>query len=871
MSFSKNVLKAVEKVLAEKYGISVSGWGAVNPDGYIRPRAKHGNKDIDSISVKVLTNGRVLIYDFSGDLLENSVLNLHDLSISAPTKADIAELIKQQKKNHAEKLKRFQDTFATITKLNQDTKDHELYSIKNLKPPESGVTFLDKKGNVVIPFYSDWDQTEPTGAQVRSVKEKWAISGSTLKDKFLVLQRGETDKVFSLHTVLLSESFTTALEVAEVFPQHTVVCVAGIGNMRGAAENIRNTLLERKTKPLIVWVMDKTKNNARNATLDELISSLNGNNTPYLQIDKFEPRFLHLTDWNELALEFGKDEVRRILINKMQGLYPQTPQVLNRTDKGYWVVSNVTQKPAFISDNDVKIGNLNISNMGFWEQYEELNPSASNKHLTNWFNECSKINTNKNVRGLGVFRENNTYIANTSFGCYTIDESGLKPFFETTLGQSIYINMVDCQDPPDFNKLEFTLDDFKKLLGSLEDIYGFDKAQCYGILGWIIQGIWGGISGQRVHAWFTGVTGTGKSQLLERYVGLLCKGISTMLIDSTVAGVQQTLTTEEGASHSPFLTIDEGGADTFRDKRMMQELIKLSRHMATNSDDMKTLRGTREGSVRVQKARCAVGFASTTLNHYLDDFQDLSRFLIFPITHRMRLNTPKEHEDHIEMLRELNPRFLASVVKATPLFLDAYFKVGEVLAPRFEDIRSKLSHKERAVTTCVAAMVALIAHMTEKPVTGVLGRVVANLDPFIEQQLETHLNRVDQKSNLLKDILLAPIEEDRQTMTLIECLTAEFCREKFKLNYGLWYSERARKVYIDKSSFRLSNLLENTRLCRAPIVNVESRLKDAVESNPDVFKNTTTKIDGKSSRVYTINVSEEIIKQFIEIEDNDEA
>ena len=86
------------------------------------------------------------------------------------------------------------------------------------------------EGNLYIPYY-DKVNGEPVGCQVQAENgKKWSIKSSKMTGAFTILQQ-HSDLTNSRPMGLIAEGYTTASQLADLFPDALVACAAGMGNL----------------------------------------------------------------------------------------------------------------------------------------------------------------------------------------------------------------------------------------------------------------------------------------------------------------------------------------------------------------------------------------------------------------------------------------------------------------------------------------------------------------------------------------------------------------------------------------------------------------------------------------------------------------
>ena len=299
---NKNRLK-LENIIKEEMGYTVVDWGETTDSKY-RPSVINlkGNNN-KNISILELDSGRILIKDFAIQMVDQIITDLDTIIKDGELSQQDNIQIQANNKKSQDK---FKIAWKELDKSHTDCQKHPVATSKNLILKNA---FVDGD-TLCIPF-TNIKTGEITGVQTRfGAKSKYSISGSILSEAVNIVQKGERVAFTGELVTYLSESYSTACEVAEAEPKARVVCTAGIAQVKKVYNKFLGAIV----------VMDKTKNNKENKGLADQEKWVTEKNIPFIQLCKTESRFSLMTDFNDYAIKYGKYKVQR-LIHKLSAQY----------------------------------------------------------------------------------------------------------------------------------------------------------------------------------------------------------------------------------------------------------------------------------------------------------------------------------------------------------------------------------------------------------------------------------------------------------------------------------------------------------------------------------------------------------------------
>jgi putative DNA primase/helicase len=189
----------------------------------------------------------------------------------------------------------------------------------------------------------------------------------------------------------------------------------------------------------------------------------------------------------------------------------------------------------------------------------------------------------------------------------------------------------------------------------------------------------------RPHIWLTGVAGSGKSTVQNKFCAALLRGVGQYYSgDSTEAGIRQDLK----ADALPVL-IDEAESNNERDKQRIENVIGLIRKTSTESQ-MHTAKGTVSGNSQHFQIRSMFCLASINVN--LPTKADIDRLTILSIKKAKEGDVDNWPEleaelNKIDQDETMSSRLLARALKLMPVILDSVKVFRKAAAIHFKDQR----------------------------------------------------------------------------------------------------------------------------------------------------------------------------------------
>ena len=836
MKIPKDIQDKIAKIL-EREGFEVLSFGSPNSGGYYRPRIEGKNSPI---SIKIF-NDNIYINDFSGNLPNGRmVLDYQCKQVRGEagkktnndSKGFYKEALAERKK---ESIKRMVEVFEGIVRLDAST--HSLFKEKKITKNNDSEAFTVNeleitpkwtvKDALIVPFKCA-STDEFIGAQFRlndDLSKKYSVTGSTFKNAYHEIQKGEPILGVNRTPLFISESFTTGSTIAECFPKAKVVCTAGMGNV---LETIKS-LEKRDFSYLPIIVLDKTKQNKSNELLTRLESAISTQNIAYIQPSKTDRRFLDMTDFNDIRLKHGLKATKLCADVQAREYIPIKPEVLGFERGDLQVVSPVNQRIISLRGLNYLQGfNREISyawtkeflkmHRGFREiqkDHEEEDETSSkqkiieNALLTRFINEEIAKQKVGSIKGVGIFEESGGFVANLQGGRFVLKDSldyslDLKPF-----GKNIYLKMPSTGESLDLENVEFkkkTLSDFRKIWDSF---YKQDSSYALALLGYVAQAAYAAFSPHRAHMWLMGKTGVGKSFIIKTLIKHLARGFVHRTQDVSAAGIKQLLSPEDGTQNCPLITIDEAADDTVDKAKRISDVIKLSREMATSDEDTISLRGTKEQEAKIYNNLGSVLLASRT--HSLTDPQDISRFLFMRFIEDINRDGDININDVNGLMEKLSLPILKGIILGAPHFKRLFLIIQERLLKEYKEL-DKLSHKLSALCSVLAG-VACLFRVVNKTDAKAVSFIMENSKVFINDQIQHHEQSLKNTVDIIEDLKTARIKTNMGEYWLKDFLADDQDQnEVFCKAYGIYYSQRLNSLRVNITRYRLNRLTQSSQM-----------------------------------------------------------
>lgn len=830
-------------------------------DKWIRPLLKYNGKESKDISLCIIDESSILIYYWS-DLVSRK-FDVYDVlskdsikKISPKLQNKINKALEAEENDRKEK---FKGDFEKLPKT-WDSAEHDVYVNKKLKLGLRAKKVTFTNGNrLFIPFYDVDNPTELIGCQIRQGEsKKYAVKGSIFRKGIATVQNGIYDEDYNTTTVLLSESYTTALEIAEACPKHKVICTAGLNN-------IKNVAIAYNTNPeyLLIVVADKTKRNSPSIALDDTLKFLNDIGIPYIQLPKMTRHTSDMTDFNDYALKFGKRAVAKLINESVNVHLPQIPQVMKEIENGFEILNTITGLTYNVTYLEVGNRNSIVANTAYWRLFDKLYVDLDSNKVIEMFQMEARLNSSRTAKGVGIYLDGKVTVANLKTGRYVYNGKDIAYTTECRPSTKyIYANIETNILDNNITNSSMSVSRLKELVRTIQRGHDLPKSTILAVIGFCMQSALAGVVNHRSHIWVTGSTGTGKGNMLMHTIGGILAPLAKKYTEATAEGINQGDTTN--ISDAMVYLIDELGTDTRTKANRKTGLIMLARNSATSDDESVSARGTRDLRGREFSSTRVIGATSTTSS--LQDMQDVSRFWELRLNKGLKLRTSGEFKEYIDFMNFISPYFLNTAIKSAGNFKETLVIVSSKLHEKYKFNRD-LSHKIQVIQHIVTGVVIMYQVVTKLGLDKVLDKICDEMHNWIEGMIAHQYNVATNKLLVSKDIISSIVlDSSGYAGQLVDILKSEVDKENFYKNWGIWISQREPiKLCIEKKNFRLDRLLENRSLCKTLVNNCEERLhneaslchtSDIINFNDQV----TNSVTNKRQRCISILIGDKIEK-----------
>ena len=759
----------------KKMGYTVKDWGTPNSRGWYRPQVVNlkGNTN-SNLMVIPLDSKHIVLYDYAGQIKDRLVVDITNLDIVVKETEALKKTLKELKD---EQYVKFKERYDLLTSGDTSWADNT--------HPVAAVKKLNLLNSFTVPKYKlkpTYEITKPlcipliqeiggdvVGCHIRDgVSKKYMIPDSQTKRAFNILQKGIVDPVLNTRIGYLSESYTTACEVAEACPSAFVACTAGLEQMLG----VHGYLSEYFKDLVLILVCDKTARNVPNNRLDTLMEKIRCKGLPYLQLSKTELKYIDMTDFNDYALVFGKYKVKQY-ISKLTAVHaPLQPEVLGQTADEFSIVSRVDGLVHAVKKDDKFLfkEKLKLASQSFWNHLAKLYPGNAAKNIYSWVSQEALRRSTTPPRGVGIFEDGDCFIANLTCGRYVIKDGEIKATVELKpANEVIYVNKTDDRENIDLSNHTLQEEDRKKLYDTWGILYGEPLSVYLGVIGWSIQACYASFSDFRANMWLTGSSGKGKSAVIEHNIPRLFKGIVLSIINTTPAFIGQMLTEHDQVENSYVLCIDEMAQDSSNKRQRAQELIVLSRETASVAAHTISGRGTKDHKARAFRKLCAFTFSSTS--HALGNMQDMSRFIVYDFQSKLKSKLPEKFDLYYKSLEEVNPKIMNQVLKHADKYKELVNTSTKLLLDKYHDAPI-YSHMWRSLAAVLSGTTIFLLQDGDD-IKETAAKSLKLLEPFFLRVIHNHSNEEVEGLGILHDIFRFKIKNQGFTTRMIDALVAE--------------------------------------------------------------------------------------------------
>ena len=623
-----------------------------------------------------------------------------------------------------------------------------------------------------------------------------------------------------IRDAFISESYTTACEIAEALPDCMVVCSAGVCSQLSAEKALTNTYPERLN---IIRVLDKLKSDSKDGG-HEYIDDTKRELKPFIQLDVNDPSLSMLTDFNDYALKKGKRAAKREINIQSARHRMALPECLEYVpDIGFRILSPLTNTIEILRRKAV-LEYRDLFPVISYDMYCTIN-SISPNHLARKQQFTALLHTeaqraqSSTVRGLGLFKEGDAYVLNCARGDRYVYHNGTIEFTTKIrpLGSERYIIApIEAEnDDPDVFTDRWGSKDFSEFKAIWKKTYDLDDSVAFSMLGFLVQSLYVTFSPCAPHMWLRGNMGSGKSFLLNM-CGQLLGGFALVYNDVSSAGLSQVLNSGS-CINSPFIGIDEVGCDTPYKTNMVHDLVQVSKNSFLGSK-IKSLRGTQDQSGKVYyRAFCMV---LSSVTDSLRDAQEVARYILMDMP-GLKL-AGDDFDEVLNRLKKLHDKFLRLALESAPHHRKAFGYINDNFNKKYKDTKY-LGHKKAALCAVIAGC-ASILYVSKKSMSfnQACESAMKYCAKFVQDQITLHHEKLTGG-----DTIIDVIQRTYFTVGEIRGNIKTLCKEipgEMLANYGIKMvkpktgNTSGYNLLIDKTKYRLGRLLTNHKAIQAAVI-----------------------------------------------------
>ena len=846
-----NVIKSSFKSIWKKYellelsetsesnvfrGIVKKPNGSIKPDAHIIIRETNKGKLIADLYN--YAEGE----DFKRIFLSSGKTVSKDTIINQPNE-------EEKEKKRKEKLIKFNRNLPEIDKLAEPS---SIFKIKNIKQYGNGYrikpkiyrtgydkTLIEVYKPFLVPFYAsmvDAEKNKPCAGQIIGVdrtgkkSRKTNIPSSIMSEGFHVLQKGKPDAIFGVIDCFLSESYTTACEIAEAMPDYMVVCCAGQNNIL----KIYNKLQTYDYN--IIIVLDKVIQGKNTSSVERIIKS---NRYSFIQPNPMDSRLVNITDFNDVQHLLGKKAAKKEIALQAYKFLTVPPECLYYdSDKGFKILNPQTQCVETLPKtkllryftqmcSDLTANKIIETNCLPLSQEYNINEATLRKLKDLLLNEVSRVRSTQ-PRGTGLFKDGEGFVLNL-FGNerYTLQKdkkwfldfnSQVRPFSDNRYVNSTMFTVALGKDLPDLINSDFNKEDLKKLISLWNKTFDLPTSTFLFILGFLVQASFTSFSPTRPHIWLRGPMGSGKSYIINHIMANLLRHLAVSTQASSKAGVEQVIS-EEDVFHTPLVLSDEGALDTIEKKKKATELIAMSREVFMGGL-IPTFKGTKDQIARIYYRAFSIVMASVTDG--LSDEQDISRFIFIDVKDFKLVGD--EYLKISDEFKRIGDKLLLGIIHAAPYFLDFCQLINKDFESYYDIDRKTIGHKQAGLSTSLAGLAALRKVLYPKESNKkIVKKVLKGCEPFVLDQIRGYIERIQVEPDFI-DILKRTYFRIGEAKGRLTDLCEEGESSEMHDSFGLRF-RKGRKddvgyynLLVDKSKYRLNALLENPKQIEGNII-----------------------------------------------------
>ncbi len=289
---------------------------------------------------------------------------------------------------------------------------------------------------------------------------------------------------------------------------------------------------------------------------------------------EFESQDGEPTDFNDLYIREGIERVKEQVLN--EEVQRQFVLCLGHRDKTYYYTSSSNKRIVEISREGHNRSNLrDLMPEAYWEaKYPGKQGANYDAAADALMQKCRAkgIFEETSVKGVGVWRERDTYLINLGDGLYF---NGKRHALDAMKGDAIYEIGPRIPEPR-------ALDcDPTLILRILENVSWKRPDSAKFLAGWLVVAPIAGALAWRPHIWLTGGAGTGKSTIMNSVIRPLVPSCHYFLGNTTEAGMRQTTRNDSKA-----VICDEFETEDEKSGHRIRAILEFMRQASSETEGM---------------------------------------------------------------------------------------------------------------------------------------------------------------------------------------------------------------------------------------------------------------------------------------------
>ena len=854
-------------LLVNDFGYEVSKWKDSKDGVSYSPEVCFiGTQKVDtSVNIKIYQDKKlIIIKDYKRVKKHIGVYDLKGkLRVVDSEVSEILDGIKVKEKKAAltEFLKGLEEYKGLPT-----TEGHSIFKDKKLKQLSGKTVLFKGKPRLLIPF-ENIDE-ELVGVQLRMHdNKKLAVKGSSFLESWHIVQEGIKDPRLFQKICFLSESLTTATEIAECRPKDMVVCCAG----QGVFNSVYNILAEQDL--FMIAVLDKNRhvnvNSPTHQQTERLIKRFIDDKLPYLLPDVADSRIANATDFNDMAMILGKEFTHTRINQQISLLTPTPPVIIGNTGRQFVVVSSLDNKAHVVDYGNLVKESPALASPAYWKMVcphiKEGEPLKREDIQTRFLLDGA-INKTTEFFGAGIYKEEDTLVVNGNGTRFTYKDNIITACASPVAVKNMYSNLP-APALSDFNPAlaAYDIKKLEKLLSDFVTMYNLPESQLLAMLGFIVQASYASIIDKRCHLWVHSASGSGKSLLCKALYAYLIPHLSFGTEDATSSWLTSQLSDNRVTQASPLIFIDEFGDETAQKRGFQKDMITMMRG-ATDNDFMRSGRSSASLASKTLKKRFSAVVCSTYFT--LDNTQDQSRFCTLEMTSKIKGKKLSSYGAFTETCAEAAETFMFTLLKGEKDFFAYREIVYEKLQTENDGILSSVGHKDVSMSAVLAG--ACIVYRELKPNISLeqcAEETYAKLQGFIKENCDVFATHLNKNFENVESVLDVQINEKFGYTPMYQVLCNPESKEYYKNHYGIIIKkeEKTDNLYmaLKRDTSALSKLITSEKHVKHVFHGIKDNIIDAVQTDPtNNYKfNTRALHDKKVVAAYRINLSEDWINK----------